>query len=443
MKVLIVGSGGREHAIAKALLAGPSVQSVVCAPGNPGMKRDGIEVAAVPLDDHAGLIDLCQQEDVNFAVVGPESALMNGVVDDLREAGIPALGPDRAAALIVGSKEFAKQIMDRAGVPTAAYRSFTDLNEALDYVGEVGAPIVVKADGLASGKGVVVAQTQPEAEDAVRRMLGDHEFGDACASVVIEEFLDGEEFSLMALVAGEDVYPMAIAQDHKRALDGDLGPNTGGMGAYSPVPQIGDDVAEQAVEEILIPTAAEMVRCGRPFTGVLYAGLILTEDGPKVIEFNARFGDPEAQVVLPRLKGDLGQVFVDLLEGRAPTMDWDDEIACVGVVAAADGYPGQPTVGHPIPEFALPAEAHIYYSGVANGAANPGSADVSDPAAEQDFADRTDAEDGLVSAGGRVYLVSATGKDLAAAREVAYGVLENSDTSGLFYRRDIGHRAFD
>lgn len=417
MKVLVIGSGGREHAIAKALLAGPSVQSVVCAPGNPGMGRDGIEVADIALDNHAGLIELCQQDDIAFAVVGPEVALMNGVVDDLQAAGTPAFGPDRAAALIEGSKEFAKQIMDRAEVPTAAYRSFTDLDKALDYIAEVGAPIVVKADGLAAGKGVVVALTQAEAEDAVRRMLDDREFGDAGASVVVEEFLDGEEFSLMALVSGEDVYPMAISQDHKRALDGDLGPNTGGMGAYSPVPQISEDIVQRAVEEILVPTAAEMVQCGRPFTGVLYAGLILTEDGPKVIEFNARFGDPEAQVVLPRLRGDLGEVFVDLLEGRAPTMDWDDDIACVGVVAAADGYPGAPTVGHAIPEFELPEDAHVYYSGVAS------------------------AGQGLASSGGRVYLVSGTGPDLASAREVAYGVLDNTDTTGLFHRTDIGHRA--
>lgn len=416
MKVLVVGSGGREHMIAKTLLRGGSVTRVICAPGNPGIALDGIEVADVAVEDQEGLVQLARSEDVDLVLVGPEKPLTEGLVDAMEAAGIAAFGPHAKAARIEGSKEFAKKVMTAAKVPTADYRGFSDYEEAARYVHAEGAPIVVKADGLAAGKGVVVATTASQALEALRDMLEDNRFGDAGARVVVEEFLAGQEFSLMAFVAGEDVYPMVIAQDHKAAYDGDTGPNTGGMGAYSPVPQISESLVQTAVETILKPVARQMVAQGDPFTGILYAGLIATETGPKVIEFNARFGDPEAQVVLPRLDGDLGEIVLDLLQGRTPDVRWHEDLCCVGVVVAAEGYPGPITTGATLPTFEG-SDVDVLYSGVEKGD-----------------------EGALVSTGGRVYLVSGTAASLAEAQKKVYSALEQAETPLTFYRTDIGDR---
>ena len=429
MHALVVGSGGREHAISTKLAASPLIEDVYCAPGNAGMARDGIIVAPIPINDHDALIRLCSDEGIGLVVVGPEAALMAGIVDDLQAAGTAVFGPNAEAALIEGSKEFAKQIMEAAGVPTAKHRVFTDFLEAEAFVHATGAPIVIKADGLAAGKGVVVATTEDEAIAALRRMLLDEEFGSAGRRVVVEEFLEGEEFSLMAFVSGTDVYPMVIAQDHKRALEGDRGPNTGGMGAYSPVPQISEEMVERSVNEILKPTAARMAEVGRPFTGVLYAGLIATADGPKVIEFNARFGDPEAQVVLPRMRSDLAKVMLDVLQGVEPQVEWDEDGCCVGVVVAADGYPGSPVVGGPLPDF------DAYRQTTEN---------VGDGGAPKVYFSGVEEKNGeLVSAGGRVYLVSATAKNMADAQRRVYETLNEWDTQDTFYRHDIGYRALN
>ncbi len=417
MRVMVVGSGGREHIIAKTLLAGNATKEVFCVPGNPGMGRDGITVADVALDDQEGLTRFALENNIDFVIVGPEQPLTEGLIDTLQAAGVRAFGPSKNAARIEGSKEFAKQVMNAAGVPTADYRSFSDFDEAAAYVTEHGAPIVVKADGLAAGKGVVVAMTVDEAVGALREMLEDNRFGDAGARVVVEDFLEGQEFSLMSFVSGEDVYPMVIAQDHKAAYDGDTGPNTGGMGAYSPVPQIGNDLVTDAVENIVKPVAKQMVAQGDPFTGILYAGLIATANGPKVIEFNARFGDPEAQVILPRLASDLGVVINDLLDGRVPQIHWNHDLCCVGVVVAAEGYPGPVRTGSAIPAFAED-DVDVLCSGVQAG----------------------EGEGVLVSAGGRVYLVAGTGATLQDAQAKVYGALGRCDTTGTFYRTDIGNR---
>ena len=418
MKVMVVGSGGREHAIAKALLRGGSVSDVFCAPGNPGMERDGVQPVPIAASDQDALASFARREGIDFTIVGPEQPLTEGLVDRFEAEGLRAFGPTARAARIEGSKEFAKRVMAAAGVPTASYRAFTDYDEAAGYAESQGAPIVVKADGLAAGKGVVVATTVEQAKEALWDMLEDNRLGDAGASVVVEEFLEGQEFSLLAFVDGNRVYPMVIAQDHKAAYDGDLGPNTGGMGAYSPVPQISQDVVDEATEQILKPVAAQMVAQGDRFRGVLYAGLINTEEGPKVIEFNARFGDPEAQVVLPRLKSDLATVVDDLLEGREPEIEWDDHRCCVGVVVAANGYPGAYASGFVLPELGdIDSQVDVYYSGVSQ-----------DPSGR------------LHAAGGRIYLAQACGPTLKDAQEKVYSALEEADTTGSFYRTDIGNR---
>ena len=295
MKVLIIGSGGREHAIAKKMLKSPKVTDVFCAKGNPGMKNDGIQLVDIAEDNHKDLIAFAKEKEITWTFVGPEIPLLNGIVDDFQAAGLEIFGPNKAAAMIEGSKEFAKKIMVDNHIPTAAYEAFTDYQAACDYVQEKGAPIVIKADGLAAGKGVTVAMTLAEALQALKEMMTDHRFGESGDKVVVEEFLAGEEFSLLAFVKNEKVYPMVISQDHKRAYDDDKGPNTGGMGAYSPVPQISSEMVETAVNKVLKPAASGMMANGAPFTGILYAGLIATETGPKVIEFNAL-------LVIPRHK---------------------------------------------------------------------------------------------------------------------------------------------
>lgn len=419
MNLLVVGAGGREHAIGRALLQSDLVMEVFCAPGNPGMHADGITCVAVPETDHTQLIEFARTHDVAWVFVGPEVPLINGIVDDLTAAGIPAFGPTRAAAQIEGSKDFAKSLMARHGIPTAAYRTFTDLASARAYVIDHGAPVVVKADGLAAGKGVTVALSVDVALDALDDIFVTHRFGKAGAKVVIEDFLEGQEFSLMSFVRGTEVWPMPIAQDHKRAHDGDTGPNTGGMGAYSPVPQIPQAVVDEAMEKIVQPTVDALAEEGTPFTGVLYAGLIATSEGPKVIEYNARFGDPETQVVLPRLTSDLARGITDLLEGSEPVFSWNKSGVTLGVVLAAEGYPGAVIHGAPVPQFAVARNEHIYYAGV------------------------EDSTDGLAAAGGRVLLIAATESSLTEAQHAAYARLNEVDTTGFFYRHDIGTKALD
>ncbi|MDT2755060.1 phosphoribosylamine--glycine ligase [Enterococcus pseudoavium] len=414
MKVLIIGSGGREHAIAKKMLESPQVTEVFCAKGNPGMKKDGIQLVEIAEDNHEALISFAKEQMIAWTFVGPEIPLLNGIVDDFERAGLKIFGPNKAAAMIEGSKEFAKKIMVDNQIPTADYAAFTDYQKACEYVKEKGAPIVIKADGLAAGKGVVVAMNLDEALQALKEMMTDHRFGESGDKVVVEEFLAGEEFSLLAFVKNEEVYPMVIAQDHKRAYDGDKGPNTGGMGAYSPVPQISAEMVEMGIKEILEPAAKGMVKNQTPFTGILYAGLIATEAGPKVIEFNARFGDPETQVVLPRLTSDLAQVIDDLLNDRKPELSWSER-ATVGVVLAAEGYPGSYQKGMRVPHFN--DQVTVYYAGVA------------------------ETQGTIQAAGGRVLLVEAEAESIEAAQKIAYQALAEVDTSGYFYRQDIGDKS--
>ena len=416
-KVLVIGSGAREHAIAHALLRGGSVDEVDVAPGNPGMELAGIRTVALGSSNQAALIDFVKDNDYDWVFVGPEVPLIEGIVDAFAAAGIKACGPSKAAAQIEGSKDFAKQLMARHGIPTAQYRTFDDLETSVAYVREHGAPIVIKADGLAAGKGVTVAMDEDTAVEALKDIFVDHRFGSAGAKVVIEDFLEGQEFSLMSFVSGTDFWPMPISQDHKRAYDDDKGPNTGGMGAYSPVPQIGQDVVDAAIDTIVRPTVEAMAAEGTPFTGILYAGLIATADGPKVIEFNARFGDPETEVVLPKLTSDLGAGIGAILKGETPEFTWDDANATLGVVLASDGYPVNVVKGAAIPEIPVDEDTHVYYAGVANG------------------------EHGLVASSGRVLLVETTAPDIKAAQDKVYAILDGLDTTGMFYRHDIGSKA--
>lgn len=418
MKVLVIGSGAREHAIAHALLRGGSVEEVTVAPGNPGMELDGIRTTLLNPSNHAALIDFVRNNGYDWVFVGPEVPLIEGIVDAFEQAGIKAFGPSKAAAQIEGSKDFAKKLMARYHIPTAAYRTFDELEPAVAYVREHGAPIVVKADGLAAGKGVTVAMDEDTAVAALNDIFVDRRFGSAGAKVVIEDYLEGQEFSLMSFVSGTDFWPMPISQDHKRAYDGDKGPNTGGMGAYSPVPQIGQDVVDAAIETIIRPTVEAMAAEGTPFTGILYAGLIATADGPKVIEFNARFGDPETEVVLPKLTSDLGAGINAILNGETPEFTWDDDRATLGVVLASEGYPDNVVKGASIPEITVGDDAHVYYAGVASG--EQGS---------------------LVASSGRVLFVEATADDIKAAQDKVYGILDRLDVTGMFYRHDIGDKA--
>ncbi|WP_171299616.1 phosphoribosylamine--glycine ligase [Enterococcus cecorum] len=416
MKLLVIGSGGREHAICRKLLEDPQVDAVFCAKGNPGMQKDGVQLVDIAEDNHPALIQFVKENQIDWTFVGPEIPLLNGIVNDFQAAGLKIFGPNQQAAMIEGSKDFAKQLMRDYHIPTAKYQTFSDFEAAKSYVLENGAPIVIKADGLAAGKGVVVAMTEQEALEALEDMLLDHKFGASSAQVVVEEFLAGEEFSLLSFVRENEVYPMVIAQDHKRIFDGDKGPNTGGMGAYSPVPQIPESMVQTAIKEIVQKAADGMVDRKTPFTGILYAGLIATKEGPKVIEFNARFGDPETQVVLPRLKTSLAQIIDDLLNNRQPDITWYD-FATLGVVVAAPGYPADYEKNIVLPEMQNTEEQTVYYAGV------------------------TAKKEQLVSSGGRVFLVTSQGTNLADAQQKAYAYLNQYDLSQFFYRKDIGFKA--
>ncbi|HEM5039501.1 TPA: phosphoribosylamine--glycine ligase [Streptococcus suis] len=418
MKLLVVGSGGREHAIAKKLLESEQVEQVFVAPGNDGMTLDSIELVNIGISEHSALINFAKEHDIAWTLVGPDDALAAGIVDDFEQAGLKAFGPSRLAAELEWSKDFAKQIMVKYGIPTAAFGTFSNFEEAKAYIEEQGAPIVVKADGLALGKGVVVAETVEQALEAAREMLLDNKFGDSGARVVIEEFLAGEEFSLFALVNGDQFYILPTAQDHKRAFDGDQGPNTGGMGAYAPVPHLPQSVVDTAVDTIVKPILEGMIAEGRSYLGVLYAGLILTEQGPKVIEFNARFGDPETQIILPRLTSDFAQNIDDILHKRPTQLTWLDSGVTLGVVVASNGYPLDYEKGVELPAK-TEGDITTYYAGAR-------------------FADNSRA---LLSNGGRVYMLVTTADTVQEAQEKIYLELKNQDTTGLFYRTDIGIKA--
>ncbi|MFP1694183.1 phosphoribosylamine--glycine ligase [Gardnerella sp. DNF01162] len=421
MKVLVVGSGAREHAIAHALLKGESVEEVTVAPGNPGIAADGIQTANISQSDHDALIKFVKDNNYDFAFIGPEVPLMNGIVDDFEAHGIAAFGPNKAAAQIEGSKDFAKKLMARHNVPTASYKTFDALEPARTYVLEHGAPIVIKADGLAAGKGVTVAMDEQTAVDALDDIFVDHRFGQAGAKVVIEEFLQGQEFSLMSFVSGTDFWVMPISQDHKRAYDGDKGPNTGGMGAYSPVPQISDETVQRAIDEIVRPTVEGLAKEGTPFTGVLYAGLIDTATGPKVIEFNARFGDPETEVVLPRLTSDFGEAIWNILRHKSPTFTWKNNGVTLGVIIASEGYPGTLVTGTPLPQIPVDENQgqHVYYAGV-----------------------KSDEESGkLLTSSGRVALVQVHGDDVKDAQNNVYSILNKLNLPHMFFRHDIASKA--
>lgn len=411
-KVLVVGSGGRCHAIVKALRRSPRVAKVYCAPGNAGIAEDA-ECVPIGVEDVDALVKFAKENAIDMTIVGPEAALAVGLVDALEAEGLKAFGPSKAATRIESSKEFAKKIMTKYNVPTADYEAFDEFEPAWEYVKNRPLPAVIKYDGLAAGKGVVVALTYEEAEAALRDMLLDEAFGKG--RVVVEDFLDGPEFSFMCVVSGNKVYPLAMAQDHKRAYDGDKGPNTGGMGAYSPVPFITDEIREKALREIIQRTADGMVAEGVPFKGVLYGGLILTKDGPKVIEFNARFGDPETEVVLPRLESDFYDLVEAAVEGQDCDTKWSDD-AYLGVVLASEGYPGSYQKGVEIKGLDK-VDAEVYHMGTK----------------------RVDGK--LVTAGGRVLMVVGKGKTLAEANEAAKKEIEKIDCPSLFHRTDIGKAA--
>lgn len=425
MKVLIIGNGGREHALAWKAKHSPLVTQVFVAPGNAGTQLEpGIENVAIQATDIEGLLAFAKANQIGLTIVGPEAPLVKGVVDAFRAADQTIFGPTAAAAQLEGSKAFTKDFLARHAIPTADYQNFTEVEPALAYLREKGAPIVIKADGLAAGKGVIVAMTLDEAEAAVRDMLSGNAFGDAGARVVIEEFLDGEEASFIVMVDGEHVLPMATSQDHKRAFDGDTGPNTGGMGAYSPAPVVTPQVHAKVMREIILPTVRGMEADGIPFTGFLYAGLMIGKDGSvKTLEFNCRMGDPETQPIMMRLKSD----FLKLLEhGVSGTLDqieteWDRRIA-LGVVLAAANYPDTPKKGDVI--VGLPAQGnsfgedvHVFHAGTALQG------------------------DQAVTAGGRVLCVTALGDSVKLAQKRAYEVVNQIRFEGMQYRRDIGYRA--
>ncbi len=423
MKVLVIGNGGREHALAWKLAQSPRVVQVFVAPGNGGTALDP-RLRNVAITDVNELANFAQAEKVALTVVGPEAPLAAGVVDVFRQRGLRIFGPTKAAAQLESSKAFAKDFMKRHGIPTAAYESFTDAAAAHAYVDQMGAPIVVKADGLAAGKGVVVAMTLEEAHQAIDFMLEGNELGvqhnAGGARVVIEEFLQGEEASFIVLCDGHHVLPLATSQDHKRLLDADQGPNTGGMGAYSPAPVVTPNVHARAMHEVILPTIAGMAREGRPFTGFLYAGLMVSPEGHvKTLEFNTRMGDPETQPILMRLKSDLLEVLLHATDGTLDTVElqWDRRIA-LGVVMAAAGYPMNPRKGDAIHGLPAPAEdAMVFHAGT------------------------TLTDQGLLTSGGRVLCVTALGDSVKKAQQRAYDALAGVQFDGAQFRTDIGYRA--
>lgn len=418
MNVLVIGSGGREHTIAWKLLQSPQVKKVYCAPGNGGTAQIAQNVP-IGVNDFAALAQFVKDEGIDLTVVGPEDPLLGGIVDFFEERNLPIFGPNGRAAMIEGSKSFAKRLMMRYNIPTSAYESFIDYESAIAYVREQGAPIVIKADGLAAGKGVVVAETLEEAEEALRQIMEESIFGEAGTRVVVEECMFGEELSLLSFVDGETVKPMVTSQDHKRIFNDDRGPNTGGMGTYAPVPQMSKELVDQIVETIVKPMAKGMAQDGIPFKGILYTGLMITEQGPKVVEFNARFGDPETQVILPLLETDLLEIVVATIKGELDAVDvkWKKGSA-VCVVMAAPGYPGDYPKGQLIEGLDRTGEnVTVFHAGTKA------------------------VEEGIVTSGGRVLGVTATGEDLEKARAAAYETVQAISFEGAQYRTDIAAKA--
>ncbi len=422
MKVLVIGGGGREHALAWKLAQSGRVETVYVAPGNAGTAGEAkLENVAIPAGDIARLLDFARSNEIGMTVVGPEAPLVAGIVDTFKEAGLACLGPSQAAAELEGSKAFTKDFLARHHIPTAWYGSFTEVDPAIAYIKEKGAPIVVKADGLAAGKGVILADSEDQAINAVTDMLAGNAFGEAGHRVVIEEFLAGEEASFIAMVDGEHILPMATSQDHKARDDGDMGPNTGGMGAYSPAPVVTDGIYERIIKEVIEPTVRGMATEGRSYTGFLYAGLMIDADGiPKVLEYNVRFGDPETQPILLRLKSDLLTLCEAAVAGELDKVDaeWDPR-ASVGVVLAAAGYPESYHKGDVIsglPETDA-ADAKVFHAGTANKNGQ------------------------LVTAGGRVLCACALGETVTLAQAAAYELVKQIQWDGVYYRHDIGYRA--
>ncbi|MCL2528420.1 MAG: phosphoribosylamine--glycine ligase [Defluviitaleaceae bacterium] len=412
-KVLIVGSGGREHAIAWKLAQSPHVSKVYVAPGNAGMESVATRVDIDPMD-FVKLSAFVKSEGISLTIPGPEALLDAGITDHFQQERLAVFGPTQKAAMIECSKSFAKTLMEKYNIPTGTHKFFKDYPRAWEYVQSLAPPYVIKCDGLAEGKGVIITSSLEEADQALKDMLQNTRFGEAGKTVVIEEFLDGEEFSYMAFVKGEKVYPMAIARDHKRAFDNDTGPNTGGMGVYSPTPKISEAAMEIARVEILEKTAKAMVKEGRSFTGILFAGLIETPTGPKVIEFNARFGDPETEIVLPLLESDLYTAIMDILDGKTPSLEWSGD-NIIGVVLASKGYPGKYEKGFPI----------------------SGLEDLEPDTLVFHFATNRD-EKGFTANGGRVLLIVKRGQDRQATRDALYQEIKKIKCENLFYRTDIG-----
>ena len=420
MKILVIGSGGREHALAWKLSRSARVHKVLVAPGNPGTARE-LGVENVPVTDIAALVELARDEAVGLTVVGPEAPLAEGVVDAFRAAGLPIFGPSRAAAQLESSKDFAKQFLVRHGIPTAKYQTFADAASAHAYLDAEGAPIVIKADGLAAGKGVVVAMSLEQAHQAVDMMLVDNRMGGAGARVVIEEFMQGEEASFIVMADGRNALALATSQDHKRLEDGDQGPNTGGMGAYSPAPVVTPEVHARVMREVIMPTLNGMAADGIPYSGFLYAGLMIDPEGrPRVVEFNCRMGDPETQPIMMRLKTDLVELLEAAIAGKLDNAEaeWDRRFA-LGVVIAAAGYPENPRKGDQI--IGLPdaevEDVHVFHAGTA------------------------DVDGKIVTNGGRVLCVTALGDNVKTAQKLAYATADKIEFAGKQYRRDIGYRA--
>jgi len=420
MKLLVIGSGGREHAIAWRLAQSPKVSRVYVAPGNGGTAREG-GLFNVELTATADLVKFARDKNIHATVVGPEGPLAAGVVDAFREAGLRVFGPTKEAAQLESSKDFAKRFMQRHKIPTARYETFTDATAAHAHIDKQGVPIVIKADGLAAGKGVVVAATPAEAHDAVQMMLAGNKLGEAGNRVVIEEFMQGEEASFIVMVDGKNVLPLASSQDHKRIFDGDQGPNTGGMGAYSPAPVVTPEIHHRTMHDIILPTVRGMAADGIPYSGFLYAGLMIADETPRVVEFNCRLGDPETQPILMRLKSDLFELIEHGILGTLDTVEaeWDRR-AALGVVMASAGYPEVPRKGDII--TGLPAEeaedVHVFHAGT------------------------TEKDGKVLTSGGRVLCVTALGDNVKIAAERAYEVVEKIRFDGMQFRRDIGHRAF-
>jgi len=417
-KVLVIGKGGREHALAWKLSLSPQVEKVYVAPGNAGMTNVAtlVDINETNFD---ALVNFAKSENIALTVIGPDQQVADGIVDRFQTEGLPVWGPTAKSARIESSKSFAKDLFKKYDIPTAAYEVFTNYKDACQYVETTKMPVVLKADGLAAGKGVVITNSIEEAKTALGEMMETGKFGSAGNTVVMEEFLEGEEFSFMAFVVGEKVYPMALARDHKRAYDDDKGPNTGGMGAYSPVPFIGDATINEAIEKTLRRTAKAMVQEGCPFTGFLFGGLIATKDGVKVIEFNARFGDPEAEVLLPRLDGDLYEILQTLLNGGEPTFGWTNDVT-VGVILASEGYPEKPITGHVITGLEdMDADTLVFHCGTAirNGE--------------------------YVTNGGRVLMIVRKANDFETARKDVYAEVGKIKCSHMFCRTDIAAGAVE